>query len=115
MCDQQSLRPACAYSQSDQSLCLSLEDSMSVKLLAEQHLEFLSLKGAAQVRLSLHLSKCYIVGNHMLRLNCFFTLTFVSKVIPIIVNLFGHLHTIDSQCRKYEPLTSKNVGIRLKK
>ena len=32
-------------SQSDQSLCLSLEYSMSVKLLAEQHLELLSLKG----------------------------------------------------------------------
>ena len=45
MCDQQSLRPACAYAQSDQSLCLSLEFSMIVKLLTERHLEFLSLKG----------------------------------------------------------------------
>ena len=45
MCDQQSLRPACAYAQSDQSLCLSLEYSMSVKLLTEHRLEFLSLKG----------------------------------------------------------------------
>ena len=45
MCDQQSLRPACAYAQSDQSLCLSLEYFMSVKLLTEHHLEFLSLKG----------------------------------------------------------------------
>ena len=45
MCDQQSLRPACTYAQSDQSLCKSLECSMSVKLLSEQHLEFLSLKG----------------------------------------------------------------------
>ena len=34
-----------AYAQSDQSLCLSLEYSMSVKLLTEHHLEFLSLKG----------------------------------------------------------------------
>ena len=33
------------YAQSDQSLCLSLEYSMSVKLLTEYHLEFLSLKG----------------------------------------------------------------------
>ena len=32
-CDQQSLRSACAYAQSDQSLCLSLEYSMNVKLL----------------------------------------------------------------------------------
>ena len=35
----------CAYAQSDQSLCLSLEYSMTVKLLTEHHLEFLSLKG----------------------------------------------------------------------
>ena len=45
MCDQQRLRPACAYAQPDQSLCLSLEYSMSVKLLTKHHLEFLSLKG----------------------------------------------------------------------
>ena len=41
-----SLRSACAYAQSDQSLCLSLEYSMIVKLLIEQHLEFLSFKGS---------------------------------------------------------------------
>ena len=45
MCDQQSLRSACAYAQSDQSLCLSLEYSMRVKLLTEHILEVLSLKG----------------------------------------------------------------------
>ena len=45
MCDQQSLGSACAYAQSDQSLCLSLEYSMIVKLLTEHHLEFLSLPG----------------------------------------------------------------------
>ena len=45
MCDQQSLRSACPYAQSDQSLCSSLEYSMIVKLLTEHHLEFLSLKG----------------------------------------------------------------------
>ena len=45
MCDQQSLRSACAYAQSDQCLCESLEYSMSVKLLTEHNLEFLSLKG----------------------------------------------------------------------
>ena len=38
---------------------------MSVKLLTEHCLEFVSLKEAAQARLSLHLSKCHIV----LRLN----------------------------------------------
>ena len=34
MCDEQSLRPACAYAQSDQSLCLSFENSTSVMLRA---------------------------------------------------------------------------------
>ena len=43
MCDQQSLRSACAYAQSDQSLYWSLEYSMSVKLPTKHHLEFLSL------------------------------------------------------------------------
>ena len=38
---------------------------MSVKLLTEHHWEFLRLKEAAQARLSLHLSKYHIVGNHM--------------------------------------------------
>ena len=47
MCDQQRLRPAWAYAQSDQSLCLSLEYSITVKLLAEHHLEFLSFKGGS--------------------------------------------------------------------
>ena len=42
---------------------------MTVKLLVEQHLEFLGLKLAAQGRMSLHLSKCHIVGIHMSRLN----------------------------------------------
>ena len=37
--------PACAFAQSDQSLCLSLEYVLTVKLLTEYHLEFLSLKG----------------------------------------------------------------------
>ena len=55
------LRPACAYVQSDQSLCKSLEYFMSVKLLTEHNFEFLNLKEAAQAHLSLHLSKCHIV------------------------------------------------------
>ena len=45
ICDQQSLRSACAYAQSDQSLCLSLEYTMIVMLLTEQLVDFLSLKG----------------------------------------------------------------------
>ena len=42
---------------------------MRVKLLTEHYLEFLRLKEAGQARLSLHISKCHIVGNHMSRLN----------------------------------------------
>ena len=38
---------------------------LTVKLLTEQHLEFLTLKVTAQARPSLHLSKCHIFGNHM--------------------------------------------------
>ena len=45
MCDQQRLRPACAYARSDQSICKSLEYYMNVQLLAKHPLEFLSLKG----------------------------------------------------------------------
>ena len=44
---------ACAYAQSDQSLCWSFESSMSVRilslLLTEHHLVFLSLKGGCTV------------------------------------------------------------------
>ena len=38
---------------------------MIVKLLAEHHLEFLVLKGAAEASPSLHLSNCQTVGNLM--------------------------------------------------
>ena len=41
---------------------------MIVKLLTEHHLEFLSLKKAAEARPSLRLSKCQIVGNLTTRL-----------------------------------------------
>ena len=44
MCDQQRLRSACAYIPSDQSFCWSFGYSMTVELLTEHHLEFLSLK-----------------------------------------------------------------------
>ena len=48
MCDQQSLKSACAYAQSDQSLCWSLEYFLIVKLLTENHLEFLNLTGGCR-------------------------------------------------------------------
>ena len=49
-------------------LLQNIGGALRVKLLTEDHLDFLSLKGVAQARMSLHLSKCHIVGNHMLRL-----------------------------------------------
>ena len=42
---------------------------MIVKLLTEHHLEFLSLKEAAEAPPSLHLLKCQVVGNFMPRVN----------------------------------------------
>ena len=48
MCHQQILRSACAYAQSDHSLYWSLEYSMSVKVLTEHHLDFLSLRGGCK-------------------------------------------------------------------
>ena len=56
---------------------------MSVKLLTEHHLEFLSLKGGIQARLSLHLSKCHIVGNHMPWL-VFYLLQYVFQSVPTV-------------------------------
>ena len=44
---------------------------MSVKLLTEHRLEFVSLKGGCTGCLSLHSSKCHIVGNHMSRLTIY--------------------------------------------
>ena len=38
---------------------------MIVKLLTEHSLEFRSLKGGCRGSLSLQMSKCHIVGNHM--------------------------------------------------
>ena len=66
MCDQQSLKPACAYAQSDQSLCLSLEYSMSVELLTEHHLVFLSLtEGCRGLSESTHLKMSHCRKSHV--------------------------------------------------
>ena len=78
MCDQQRLRPACAYTQSDQSLCSSLEYSMSVKLLTEHHLDFLSLKGRLHRLVSVYICQntnlleitCRVSNNSVLLQSC---------------------------------------------
>ena len=41
---------------------------VKLRVLTGHHLEFLSLKEAAEARPSLHMSKCHFVGNHMSRL-----------------------------------------------
>ena len=41
MCDQQRPRPACAYAQSGQSICYSLDNYMSATLLIEHQYDFL--------------------------------------------------------------------------
>ena len=65
MCDQQRLRTACAYSQSDQSLCWSLEFTMTVKLLTEPHFVFLSLKeGCTCLSESIHVKMPHCWKSH---------------------------------------------------
>ena len=88
MWDQQSLRSACAYAQSDQSLCKSLEYSISVRLLTEHNLEFLSLKRASTgssestlVKMShrwkLHVAAhlCFVFCHNVLSLPCSLVVT----------------------------------------
>ena len=54
-----------AHTHSHQSLCKSLECSMTINLQTEQHLEFLSLKGGCTGSSEAALDKCHIVGNHI--------------------------------------------------
>ena len=81
MCDQESLRPACTY-------------SMSVKLLIEHHLEFLSLKEAAQASLGQHLAKHHFVGNRfatLLEITCYGSYICLLQALAIRVPLQGSL------------------------
>ena len=67
------VRPTKAHTSlrvSDQSLCKSLAYSTTVKILTEHIWSFKARQEAAQACLSLHLSKCHIVGNHMSQLKC---------------------------------------------
>ena len=69
MCDQQGLRSACTYAQSGLGLCLSLECSVTVGLLAGHRLGFLCRGwGAVRVCLGLHMSEGHIVGGRVPRL-----------------------------------------------
>ena len=93
MCDQQKLRSACSYMQSDQSLCSSLECSMSVKLLTEHLLEVLSLKGGCTcsskstlVKMP-HCWKSYVTAHfHLEILNIDSLICSMSHFRPIVSN-----------------------------
>ena len=90
MCDQQSLRPACAYAQSDQSLCLSLEYSMIVKLLTERHLEFLSLKGGctgSSESTLVKMSNCW-KSRALAQLRKLAYVVFLSRIFAVLSRLF---------------------------
>ena len=92
MCDQLSLRSACAYAQPDQSLCLSLEYSMIVKLLTEHHFEFLSLKGCGRGSSeSTHVKMPHCWKSHALAQFCkvhvfltYFSIHFSSGILVLV-------------------------------
>ena len=107
MCDRQSLRSACAYAQSDQSLGLSLEYSMSVKILTEHHLLLLSFKGGCTGLSENTLVKMpYCCKSHVTAKMCFpvvCCLCFVSLsccaldcLRSVIVEFAGHIHLLFS-------------------
>ena len=73
---------------------------MTVELLTDHHLMFLSSKEAAQARLSLHLLKCHIVGNHMSRL-----------IYELSVSVSGDTRIINDNCcfQKYHICTMSEI------
>ena len=77
MRDHQSLRSACAYAQSDQNSLSNILGVLSYWL--NTIWSFKAYKEAAQARLNLHLSKCHMVGNRMLRLKYVFHSTWWNK------------------------------------
>ena len=107
MCDQQSLRSACAYAQSDQSIRLSLEYSTSVKLLTEYHLEFLSLKGGCAGSSESTLVKMSIVGNLIRRLILYYVVVRDALVKSGLSASSSYMYTItmirSTDCNVHEP------------
>ena len=104
MCDQQRLRPACIYAQSDQSICLLLEYSLTIKLLTEYHLEFLSLIGrSTSSSESIHVKmpscwKSLVAAHIILKMNGLMiaVLLIIYSVIYIVVLTFSPL-IVDQQ------------------
>ena len=69
MCDQQRLRPACAYAQSGQTFASHLNIFYESRLLIEHHFGFLSLKKGCTGSCESTLAKMPHCGNRMSRLN----------------------------------------------
>ena len=111
MCDQQSLRSACA--QSHQSLCKSLEYSMIVKLLTEHHLEFLSLRGGCRGWSESTRSICHIVGNlihvhWLIYQSRLYSMNSITSIFDVSVwgNVSGYRYVSDcrSRGREFDPV-----------
>ena len=100
MFDQHWLRSACAYTQSDQSLCKSLECSMTVKLLIEHNLEFLSLKGGctgSSESIHVKMLHCWKSSSFGPPHEILVLITHVQKLHfnPFILNVFSHPYQLD--------------------
>ena len=96
MCDHQRLRPSCAYAQSDQSLCLSLEYSMTVKLLTGRHLEFLSLKGGCTGSHEATLFKMPHCWTSHVAAQLFFSLYLLRDKLNINISFSKNVHSNSS-------------------
>ena len=99
---------ACAYAQSDQSLCWSLEYSLNCELLTKQHLEFLSLTGGCRGTSESTLVKiphCWKSHAMAQNLNCLFCRLFhysfwAIKMLIITFTCESPVHDPMSQCMR---------------
>ena len=100
MCDQQSLRSVCAYAQSDQSLCWSLEYSMIVKLMTEHRLEFLSLKGGCRgSSVSTHVKMPDCQTSALRRITRGSHIAYYSLMFLIAITFKGQVHVFSGRVK----------------
>ena len=82
---------------------------MTIKLLTEHHLEFLRLEEAAEARLSIHLSKCHIVGNHVSQL--IYKCTLLTGCGNVSTNQMGFLPQINEETMFIERVVNKLTNL----
>ena len=104
MCDQQSLRSACTYTQSDQSY--SLEYFIIAKLLTEHHLEFLSLKGGCRGSSEstlIKITNCWKshATDHITQYNNFLSQNENSVKLPVNFEIFQENVSVQAGCLGY--------------